>query len=114
MPLAHFKLVFFSPIKNTSPILAHLFGKFPSQLGKIGDYEQCAFISRGTGQFKPSEGAKPAIGSPGTLEFVEEDRVEILVNDSSDREEVRAIIRELKKVHPYEEVAYDVYKVEDL
>jgi hypothetical protein len=59
MPLAHFKLVFFSPIKNTSPILAHLFGKFPSQLGKIGDYEQCAFISRGTGERGLSQNANP-------------------------------------------------------
>ncbi|KAJ6631326.1 hypothetical protein B0H10DRAFT_1865928 [Mycena sp. CBHHK59/15] len=109
-----FKLVFFSPATNTRSILDHLFLKFPTQLGKIGNYDQVAFLSRGTGQFKPCEGAKPVTGSVGALEFVEEDRVEIVVHDLGQREQVRAIIHELKTVHPYEEVAYDVYKVEDL
>lgn len=44
-----FKLVFFSPQANTRGILAHLFEKFPKELGKIGQYEHCAFISRGVG-----------------------------------------------------------------
>lgn len=50
MSLVRFKLVFFAPKDHTRRILNHLFGKFPEELGKIGEYEQCAFISRGTGQ----------------------------------------------------------------
>ncbi len=48
--MTRFKLVFFSPTNNTRAILEHLFQKYPAEIGKIGEYEQCAFISRGTGQ----------------------------------------------------------------
>jgi len=44
-----YKLVFFTPTTSTSTILDHLFTKYPQELGKIGNYEQCAFITRGTG-----------------------------------------------------------------
>lgn len=75
-------------------------------------YDGCAFVSQGTGQFLPSEGANPAVGQVGKPELVEEDRVETLVVGTV--EQVREVLKELKKVHPYEEVAYDVYKLEDI
>ncbi|KAK0450392.1 GTP cyclohydrolase 1 type 2/Nif3 [Desarmillaria tabescens] len=109
---AKFKLVFFAPSTSTQAILDHLFLKFPRQLGNIGLYDQCAFITRGTGQFRPGPGADPTVGPVGQLGRVEEDRVEIVVNDGS-KEIVSETIQELKKVHPYDEVAYDVYKMED-
>ncbi|PBK88876.1 hypothetical protein ARMGADRAFT_344803 [Armillaria gallica] len=105
-----FKLVFFSPSDNTQAILDHLFLKFPEQLGNIGKYDQCAFITRGTGQFRPGPGTTS--GSVGQLGRVVEDRVEIVVNDGS-KELVSTVIQELKKIHPYDEVAYDVLKMED-
>ncbi|KAJ7180684.1 GTP cyclohydrolase 1 type 2/Nif3 [Mycena filopes] len=108
MAAPRFKLVFFSPAPNTRAILDHLFRTFPAHVGKIGNYERCAFLSRGTGQFQPSAGAHPAIGEVGALQSVEEDRVEVSVLDR-----VREVVKELKAVHPYEEVAYDVYRVED-
>ncbi|KAE9407378.1 hypothetical protein BT96DRAFT_874692 [Gymnopus androsaceus JB14] len=107
-----FKLVFFTPATHTRTILDHLFKKYPQEIGKIGKYEQCAFITRGTGQFKPTAEARPSIGAPGQLEFVEEDRVELLVIDQGEKVQLRSAVEELKKVHPYEEVAYDIYKVE--
>ncbi|TFK44995.1 GTP cyclohydrolase 1 type 2/Nif3 [Crucibulum laeve] len=113
MSLSRFKLVFFSPHNSTRSILDHLFKKFPQELGKIGQYEQCAFITRGTGQFKPVLGANPTIGSVGELEHVEEDRVELVIDDKGNNEEVKNAIQELKNVHPYEEVAYDVYRLEN-
>ncbi|KAJ7698799.1 GTP cyclohydrolase 1 type 2/Nif3 [Mycena metata] len=103
-----FKLVFFSPAPHTRAILDHLFRTFPTNVGKVGNYAKCAFLSRGTGQFQPSPGAHPAIGEVGALEFVEEDRVEVSVLDH-----VPEVLKELKSIHPYEEVAYDVYRVED-
>ncbi|KAJ3730359.1 hypothetical protein EV361DRAFT_970526 [Lentinula raphanica] len=109
-----FKLVFFSPAPNTRAILAHLFRKYPEELGKIGLYEQCAFVSRGTGQYKPLEDAQPAIGTPGTLEYIEEDRVELLVIDQGQKVQLKNAVQELKKVHPYEEVAYDIYRLEEI
>ncbi|PPQ78987.1 hypothetical protein CVT25_002271 [Psilocybe cyanescens] len=115
MSITRFKLVFFSPKESTSKILDHLFRTFPKELGNIGDYEQCAFVTRGTGQFRPKQSANPTIGAPGQLEFVEEDRVELVVSDmTGEREELKKAIKELKTIHPYEEVAYDVYKLEDL
>ena len=49
MSLQRFKLVFFCPAVQTQRVLGDLFKRFPSQLGKIGNYEQCAFLTRGTG-----------------------------------------------------------------
>ncbi|KAJ7765444.1 GTP cyclohydrolase 1 type 2/Nif3 [Mycena maculata] len=108
MSLSRFKLVFFCPTPHTRAILDHLFDTFPTQVGAIGNYTRCAFLSRGTGQFQPGTDANPTIGAVGTLEHVEEDRVEVIVFDR-----MRDVVQELKKVHPYEEVAYDVYKLED-
>jgi len=111
--MPRFKLVFFSPVKSTSTILSHLFLNFPKAIGKIGNYEECAFISPGTGQFRPGVEANPAIGARGELEYVEEHRVEVVVNDKGLNDEIKNAVAELKKVHPYEEVAYDVYRLEE-
>ena len=96
--MVRFKLVFFSPVKSTPTILNHLFVKYPNTVGKIGEYEQCAFMTQGTGQFKPSAHAKPAIGEKEQLEFVEELRVEVLVHDEGDDVQIKAAVAELKKV----------------
>ncbi|KAJ7836522.1 hypothetical protein B0H13DRAFT_1652046 [Mycena leptocephala] len=108
MSLARFKLVFFSPAPHTRAILDHLFSTFPAHVGKIGNYERCAFLTRGTGQFRPTATANPTIRHPGELEYVKEDRIEVLVLGR-----MREIVQALKAVHLYEKVAYDVYKLED-
>jgi len=73
--------------------------------GIIGEYSNCSFRVEGTGTFKPSERAHPFVGSPGTLEHVDEIRLEMIL-PSWKRIDV---IEAMKAVHPYEEVAYDVY-----
>ncbi|KAI8978326.1 hypothetical protein BD414DRAFT_538936 [Trametes punicea] len=125
-----YKLVFFTPRTSTQTVLQHLFTRFPNHVGRIGAYGGCAFVTPGTGQFLPLEGANPAIGTVGKPEQVEEDRVEVLVlgaeaGASAPSSEgatgipadagvdVRSVLQELKKVHPYEEVAYDIYRLED-
>jgi hypothetical protein len=112
--LTRYKLVFFCPTTSTRSVLDQLFQRYPNELGKIGEYEQCAFICPGTGQFKPLAAANPAIGERSKLEFVQEDRVELVVNDNGEKVELRKAIEELKKVHPYEEVCHDVYRLEDV
>jgi len=77
--------------------------------GWIGNYSHCSFMALGTGTFKPLEGADPFIGSKGILEKVEELRLETIVPESLKNKVVRAMI----KAHPYEEVAYDVYRLEN-
>lgn len=59
----------------------------------------------------PMEGAVPNIGAVGQVERVEEMRVEMLCVGE---DVMRKAVGELKRVHPYEEVAYDVYKMEDV
>jgi hypothetical protein len=61
MSLARFKLVFFSPAPHTRAILDHLFSTFPAHVGKIGNYERCAFLTRGTGAcvFPPRSASFP-------------------------------------------------------
>ncbi len=78
--------------------------------GKLGNYSFCSFSTKGIGRFKPEEGAKPAIGEVGKLEEVEEERIEC----QCDAEVVADVIAALKRVHPYEEVAYDIYRLESL
>jgi hypothetical protein len=77
--------------------------------GKMGEYSHCSFSSRGKGRFIPLVGANPHIGSVGMPEIVEEERIEITV----DEEILHEVIAAMKAVHPYEEVAYDVYTLED-
>lgn len=98
--MPRFKLVFFCPTKETSRVLNHVFAEYPHNVGKIGHYESCAFVTRGRGQFRPGPEANPAIGTRGELEFVEEDRVEVVVTDHGQNEEIRGAIQELKSVRP--------------
>lgn len=78
--------------------------------GKIGqNYDNCTFMSSGIGTFRPLKGAKPAIGKIGQLERVGEARLETIVPASK----IKAVIKALKNVHPYEEIAYEVYKLEN-
>ncbi|KAL5510931.1 hypothetical protein ACEPAG_4688 [Sanghuangporus baumii] len=113
MAASRFKLVFFCPPKNTAEVLDRLFRAYPLHVGRIGEYEQCAFMTQGTGQFRGVGSANPTIGELGRLEKVEEYRVEVLVRDEGTSEQIRGAVSELKKAHPYEEVAYEVYRIED-
>ena len=78
--------------------------------GRIGNYTFCSFTSKGIGRFKPEQGANPAVGAVGKFEAVEEERIEVVC----DKDLVPAVIEEIKKVHPYEEVALDIYPLENI
>lgn len=76
--------------------------------GIIGNYSHCTFSIKGTGRFKPTEGANPTIGEIGKLEEVEEIRIETVCEGSK----LKDILKAIKRVHPYEEPATDVYPIE--
>lgn len=101
-----YKLVVFVPLSHAE-VVREAIGMAGG--GHMGAYSFCSFSSRGVGRFKPEAGAHPAIGTVGTLECVEEERIEVLV----DEEHVKPVIEAMKRVHPYEEVAYDVYLMAD-
>lgn len=76
--------------------------------GHIGGYSHCTFQTQGEGTFLPLAGASPYIGKEGALEKTAECRLETIALLNK----VDGIIEALKAVHPYEEVAYDIYPVE--
>jgi len=78
--------------------------------GKIGNYSHCSFSSKGMGRFLPLDGANPTIGSVGNWEMVDEEKIEFVCNKT----DLEKVIAAMKKVHPYEEVAFDVYPLFDL
>ncbi|ANC77900.1 Nif3-like dinuclear metal center hexameric protein [Fictibacillus phosphorivorans] len=73
--------------------------------GHIGNYSHCTFTSNGIGTFTPLEGTSPYIGKQGQLEKVEEVKIESILPESIQK----MVISAMKKAHPYEEVAYDLY-----
>ena len=75
--------------------------------GKIGNYDYCTFATEGIGTYRPLKGAKPYKGKINKIEKVKEFRLEVLVPKGS----LKQVIRALKAVHPYEEPAYDVYRI---
>jgi len=75
--------------------------------GKIGKYDNCAFMTSGIGTYRPLKGAKPFKGNVGKLERSGEARIEMTVPNSK----LKSAICAMKKVHPYEVPAYDVYEL---
>lgn len=73
--------------------------------GHIGNYSHCSFKVAGKGSFLPLTGTNPFIGQPGDLETVDEVRIETIVPEKL----VRRVVKAMLAAHPYEEVAYDLY-----
>ena len=82
---------------------------FKAGAGRFNLYEQCCWQTLGQGQFKPMEGSQPFLGKVNEVETVEEYKVEMLCTD----EVIQAVISAFKEAHPYEEPAYEVYRLED-
>ncbi len=78
--------------------------------GILGNYTNCSISSDIIGRFKPVVGANPFIGEIGVLESVIEEKIEM----SCERSKIKEVLESLKKVHPYEEIVFDVYPLEDL
>ena len=73
--------------------------------GHIGNYDYCSFSVKGVGRFRGLEGSKPTVGEVGKIEKVEEERIETICP----RERLDEALQAVKKVHPFEEPAVDVY-----
>ncbi len=77
--------------------------------GVIGNYEKCSYRTLGTGTFQAQKGATPSLGSVGQFETIPEVRLEMLVPNWR----LPAVIKGMFDTHPYEEVAYDVYPLDN-
>ncbi|MFS0672832.1 Nif3-like dinuclear metal center hexameric protein [Ornithinibacillus sp. 179-J 7C1 HS] len=77
--------------------------------GHIGNYSHCTFQTKGIGTFIPLSEANPFIGKQHELEKVHEIKVETIVQQSI----LSRVLKTMIAAHPYEEVAYDVYPLEN-
>jgi hypothetical protein len=96
------KIAVFTPLSHVDAVRRAL---TDAGAGHIGKYDSCSFSSRGVGRFRGGKGTNPFIGKPGTLEEVEEERIETICPAGKLGEVLAAV----KKAHPYEEPAIDVY-----
>lgn len=101
------KMVVFVPRSHVEEVRQALFDAGAGQIGK--HYDQCSFNTAGYGSFRPLAGAEPAIGEIGTQERVEETRIEVIYKRSIERK----LLLALYEAHPYEEVAYDLFDLQN-
>ncbi|MGB2875919.1 MAG: hypothetical protein WBB76_10655 [Gaiellaceae bacterium] len=96
------KLVVFVPAEALDAVRDALFA---AGAGRIGDYERCSWYTEGTGTFLGGESTDPAVGRKGREERVPELRLETVFPEDQQGE----VIDALRRAHPYEEPAFDVY-----
>jgi len=82
---------------------------FEAGAGVTGNYDRCGFSTKGTGSFRGNDTTKPFVGDRGKIHFEDEIRFEtVLYSHLRD-----IVIKALLSAHPYEEVAYDIYNLEN-
>lgn len=102
-----YKLVFYIPENYLEPVKDAVFA---TGTGRIGDYDACCWQVLGQGQFRPLQGSNPFLGKQGALESVAEYRVELVCEDVV----IHKAIKALRQSHPYEQPAFDVWRLEDI
>ncbi|KUG08986.1 Nif3-like dinuclear metal center hexameric protein [Solirubrum puertoriconensis] len=101
------KLITYVPAAHTDAVLQALYA---AGAGQIGDYHDCSFRLDGTGTFTPGPGTNPYEGTVGKPQTAPEQRVEVLLPLHLQHKALGA----LRQAHPYEEVAYEVVKLENV
>jgi dinuclear metal center YbgI/SA1388 family protein len=101
-----YKIVTFVPEEHAGKVREALFG---SMAGHIGNYDSCSYNLQGTGTFRGDNTTNPFVGERGSLHFEPETRIETI----AERRNLRKAIDAMIKAHPYEEVAYDIYPLEN-
>jgi dinuclear metal center YbgI/SA1388 family protein len=81
---------------------------FAAGAGRIGEYAKCSYRLAGEGTFQGSDATNPAVGQAGRFERVPELRIETVTAAV----DVPAVIEAIRRTHPYEEPAFDVYPLE--
>jgi hypothetical protein len=105
-----YKLSFYVPETHLEPVKSALFAK---GAGHYKAYDQCCWQVQGEGQFRPLMNSQPTLGQINQLEKVVEYKVEMVCTEAVIKDAVQTLL----SVHPYEEPAYEVYRilmVEDL
>jgi dinuclear metal center YbgI/SA1388 family protein len=107
-PLKHrlMKLVTFIPEAHLEKVRSAVFN---SGAGVTGNYDQCSYSTHGYGSFRGNDNSKPFVGEKGKLHFEKEVRFETIFPSHIKDEVIRALTRS----HPYEEVAFDIFQLEN-
>lgn len=100
-----YKLCFYVPDTHLEAVKTAVFA---AGAGRIGNYDCCSWQVLGSGQFRALQGSDPFIGERDKVETVAEYRVECVCAD----EYIAAAVAAMKQAHPYEEPAYDVWRLE--
>ncbi len=100
------KLAFFVPLEHVDRVRQKV---FDAGAGRIGNYDNCSFNSEGEGSFRAGKDAKPYVGKFGELQLEKEMKVEMILPDNLKSRVIGALLES----HPYEEVAYDLYPLEN-
>jgi dinuclear metal center YbgI/SA1388 family protein len=100
------KLVVFVPHASADGVRSAMFS---AGAGSIGAYDQCSFNLEGTGTFRGGPDTQPFVGIPGSMHHEAETRIEVILP----RWRLQAVLSAMMAAHPYEEVAYDVYALEN-
>ena len=100
------KLVTFIPDDHLNMVQDAIFN---AGAGNIGNYDHCGFSVSGTGSFRAGEGTNPYSGQKGEIHFGNEIRFETILFSHLKEKVIKALLA----AHPYEEVAYDLYPVEN-
>jgi len=100
------KLVVFCPEDQAEEVRNAM---WTAGAGQIGAYDQCSFNSQGNGTFRPNESANPYVGKVAELHSEKEQRIEMILPDWV----LKDVVSAMKDAHPYEEVAYDLYRLEN-
>lgn len=82
---------------------------FAAGAGNIGFYDECSFTLNGKGTFRPVEGSNPFSGQQDIRENAEEDMISVIFEDYKKGK----IVSAMKAAHPYEEVAYQIYQLDN-
>jgi hypothetical protein len=98
------KLCFYVPPSHLDQVKTAVFA---AGAGRIGTYDSCCWQVLGQGQFRPLAGSQPFLGQKGTVEVVDEYRVEMVC----ETQHTGAVVAALLASHPYETPAWDMVTV---
>ena len=99
-----YKLSFYVPKSHLEPVKNALFAK---GAGRYKAYDQCCWQVLGLGQFRPLAHSLPYLGKLHQLQKLAEYKVEMICIDAA----IKEVVQTLRDVHPYEEPAYEIYKI---
>lgn len=100
------KLTTFVPVDYQEGVSNAL---FLAGAGSIGNYSECSFRHEGVGTFSGGDDTKPFVGEIGKRHHENEYKLEVVVPAHALNNAISAMV----KAHPYEEVAYDIYAIEN-